>query len=248
MSGQFAGRRIIVTGAASGIGAATARLLAREGAALALFDIQAEALKAVAQETGGTAIAFDLLDEAAIVDGVARAAAALGGLDGLINCAGIAGNATLADLDSARWNRMLGINLTAPYLLCREVLPHLKASKTGTIVNIASGQALLPNAPGASAYAASKAGLVALTKALASELAPSIRVNAIAPGVVLTPMTREVLAGYDNPDDAPFVRQYALQRVAQPEEIAEAILFLSSPASSYVTGTVLAVDGGRTFH
>ncbi|CAN5172517.1 SDR family NAD(P)-dependent oxidoreductase [soil metagenome] len=248
MSDRLAGRRMIVTGAASGIGAATARLLAREGAALALFDVQAELLEAIAKETDATAIALNLLDEAAIAAGVEQAAAALGGLDGLVNCAGISGSAPLADLDPALWQRMMGINLTAPYLLCRAALPHLKASGTATIVNIASGQALLPNAPGVSAYAASKAGLIAFTKALASELAPSIRADAVATGIVATPMTKEILGNYANPDDAPFVRQYAMQRVARPEEIAEAILFLSSAASSYVTGTVLAVDGGRTFH
>lgn len=249
MSGRLAGRRILVTGAASGIGAATARLFAAEGAALALLDVQAEALDGVAGDIGATAIVVDLLDGAAIAAGVARAATSLGGLDGVVNCAGISGSAPLADLDAGLWQRMMAINLTAPYLLCRAALPHLRAAAgIATIVNIASGQALLPNAPGVSAYAASKAGLVAFTKALASELAPAIRANAVAPGVVATPMTREILGQYANPDDAPFVRQYALQRVARPEEIAHAILFLSSAASSYVTGTVLPVDGGRTFH
>jgi NAD(P)-dependent dehydrogenase (short-subunit alcohol dehydrogenase family) len=248
IGGRLAGRRILVTGAASGIGAATARLFAQEGAALALLDVQADLLAGVARETGGQAIALDLLDEEAITAGVDRAATVLGGLDGLVNCAGVSGAQPLADLDPGQWHRMLGVNLTAPYLLCRAALPHFRANGSATIVNVASGQALLPNAPGISAYAASKAGLIALSKALGAELAPSIRVNAIAPGIVNTPMVEEVLGAYANPDEAPFVRQYALQRVARPDELAQAILFLTSEASSYVTGTVLAVDGGRTFH
>ncbi|MBA3055934.1 MAG: SDR family oxidoreductase [Sphingomonadales bacterium] len=248
MSGRLAGRRIIVTGAASGIGAATARLFAKEGATLALFDVQREKLAAVAGETGGEAIAFDLMDESAIAPAVERAAAAMGGIDGLVNCAGVAGGAPLGEMEPANWHLTMGVNLTAPYLICRAALPHLQAGGAATIVNIASGQGLLPNGPGVSAYAASKAGLIAFTKALASELAPAVRSNAVAPGIVNTPLVEAVLGNYANPDDAPFVRQYALQRVARPEELAEAILFLTSDASSYVTGTVLAVDGGRTFH
>lgn len=248
MSGRLAGRRIIVTGAASGIGAATARLFAQEGAKLALFDIQREKLAAVAADTGGEPITIDLVDEAAIAPAVERAAAAMGGIDGLVNCAGVVGGAPLGEMEPAIWHQTIAVNLNAPYLICRAALPHLQASGAATIVNIASGQGLLPNGPGVSAYAASKAGLIAFTKALASELAPAIRANSIAPGIVNTPLVEEVLGNYANPDDAPFVRQYALQRVARPEELAEAILFLTSDASSYVTGTVLAVDGGRTFH
>ncbi|RYY29076.1 MAG: SDR family oxidoreductase [Sphingomonadales bacterium] len=241
-------RHILITGAASGIGRATAELFAAEGAALALVDRDAVALDLVAEQTGGTAFVVDLADEAAVLRGVAAAASAMGGIDGLVNCAGIAGSQTLDVLDRGIWDQFVAINLTAPYLICRAALPHLQASPRATIVNIASGQALLPNAPGIAAYAATKAGLVAFTKALGAELAPRIRANVVAPGIVDTPMVQSVLGGYASPDDAPFVQQYAMKRVAQPAELAEAILFLSSDASSYITGTVLAVDGGRTFH
>lgn len=239
---------MLITGAASGIGRATAELCAEEGAALALLDLDGAALAEVARATGGTALEVDLLDEGAALASVARAAEAMDGIDGLVNCAGIAGSSRLEALDRATWDRFLAINLTAPYLLCRAALPHLLRRTGATIVNIASGQALLPNAPGVAAYAASKAGLVAFTKALGAELSPQIRANVIAPGIVDTPMVRSVLGGYADPDDAPFVQQYAMKRVAKPREIAEAILFLTSDASSYVTGTVLAVDGGRTYH
>ena len=242
------GRRILVTGAASGIGLATAELFAHEGATLALLDRADDALQSAAAATGGTALLADLADEAQLLDAVAKAAQAMGGIDGIVNCAGIAGSQTLDALDRENWDRFVAINLTAPYLICRAALPHLRAAERATIVNIASGQALLPNAPGIAAYAATKAGLVAFTKALGAELAPQIRANVVAPGIVDTPMVQGVLGGYASPDDAPFVQQYAMKRVAKPRELAEAILFLSSDASSYVTGTVLTVDGGRTFH
>ena len=118
----------------------------------------------------------------------------------------------------------------------------------GTVVNIASGQGLLPNAPNNTAYAATKGGLIAFSKSLAAELAPAIRVNAVCPGVTNTPMVAPVIAGYDNPSDAPFVQQYAMKRIAEPAEIASAVLFLTSAESSYITGSALAVDGGRCFH
>jgi NAD(P)-dependent dehydrogenase (short-subunit alcohol dehydrogenase family) len=245
---RLAGRRALITGAASGIGRATAELFTAEGAAVALLDRDGAALAEVAAATGGTALEADLLDEAAILAAVEAAATAMGGIDGLVNCAGIAGSMPLDALDRETWDHFVAINLTAPYILCRAALPHLRARNGATIVNIASGQALLPNAPGIAAYAASKAGLVAFTKALGAELAPRVRANVVAPGIVDTPMVRSVLGGYANPDDAPFVQQYAMKRVAQPNELAEAILFLTSDASSYVTGTVLAVDGGRTYH
>jgi NAD(P)-dependent dehydrogenase (short-subunit alcohol dehydrogenase family) len=245
---KLAGRRILITGAASGIGRATAELFAREGAALALLDRSDDLLRSAAQASGGTAVLADLTDEAQLLAAVAKAAQAMGGIDGIVNGAGIAGSQPLDALDRESWDRFVAINLTAPYLICRAALPHLQVTGNATIVNIASGQALLPNAPGIAAYAATKAGLVAFTKALGAELAPGIRANVVAPGIVDTPMVQGVLGGYARPDDAPFVQQYAMKRVARPSELAEAILFLSSEASSYVTGTVLAVDGGRTFH
>jgi len=248
MAGQrLAGRRIVVTGAASGIGRAIADLFSREGARVALLDIQADALATVAASTGGIALPVDLTDLPAIDSVIASAAAAMGGIDGIVNCAGIAGPTPLDTLEPAEWQRYLAIHLTAPYAIIRAALPHLRAAPSATIVNFASAQALHP-APGACAYAAAKGGLITFSKAIAVELAPAIRVNVIAPGLVNTPMAQHLLGGIDNPDESPAVAAYPLHRVARPEEVAEAALFLTSPACGYVTGIILPVDGGRTLY
>jgi NAD(P)-dependent dehydrogenase (short-subunit alcohol dehydrogenase family) len=245
---RFAGRRLYLTGAASGIGRAAAEILTNGGARLALVDVNREGIEAAAAATGGHALPVDLMDGLAIDRSVAEAAQALGGLDGVINCAGITHNARLEDMAPDMWDRVIAVNLTAPYRVCRAALPFLRENDRATIVNVASGMALLPTVPGASLYAASKGGLLSFTKALAAELAPKIRANVLCPGIVNTPMVEKVLGGYDDVDDAPFVAQYALKRVANPRELAEAIAFLTSDEASYVTGAVLAADGGRTFH
>ena len=173
----------------------------------------------------------------------------MGAIDGVVNCAGVSGGRPIEEIDPEWWDRVIGINMTAPYLICRAALPHLRKAEEATIVNVASGMALLPTAPGMTAYAGSKGGLVSFTKALAFELAPKIRVNAILPGVAATPMALStVLANYESPNDAPFVKNYALNRVGEPPEFASAILFLTSSESSYITGIAMAADGGRTYH
>jgi NAD(P)-dependent dehydrogenase (short-subunit alcohol dehydrogenase family) len=246
--GRLENRKILITGAGSGIGRASAQLFAREGARLSLADIDFAQVHAVSQECAAQPFVFDLADSLAIGGMVEAAAAALGGLDGVVNCAGIGQNCPLGELDFALWSRVLAVNLTAPYAICRAALPFLRAREASTIVNVASGQGLLPNAPNITAYAATKGGLVSFSRALAAELAPRIRVNTVCPGVTNTPMVAHLFSDYEDPSAAPFVAQYALRRVAEPIEIARAILFLTSYESSYVTGAALAVDGGRTFH
>lgn len=246
---RFEGRRIYLTGAASGIGLATARQLAGEGAALALVDIDGAALQAAARATSGHCLTVDLTDGAAVDRSVAAAAEMLGGLDGVINCAGVGEGAGLAALDPQTWARTMAINLDAPYRVCRAALPFLTGEPHAAIVNVASGEALLPTSTGAAAYAASKGGLIAFTKALAAGLAPSIRANVVCPGLTDTPMTAAVLHDPDHPEAAAnFAARYAMKRAADPAEIAEAIAFLASHEASYVTGVTFAADGGRTFH
>ena len=239
MSNRLGGRRILITGAASGIGRRTAELFAAEGAALTLLDCNREGLAEVARETRGRSIEADVTQEASVARAVEQGAAAMGGIDGVVNAAGIVIHGSVLDVGVADWQLVLDVNLTGTYIVVRCCLPWLAKASVATIVNIASGQGLLPNTPNVTAYAASKGGVVNLTRALAAELAPSIRVNSICPGMVDTPM----IAGLQREPD-----RYALKRIADPLEIAQAILFLTSTESSFVTGAALAVDGGRTFH
>ena len=242
---QLKGRRILITGGASGIGQATARMFASEGARLALLDREARALQGVCESIGAHPLAADLADATAVAAAVAEAAQALGGLDGVVNAAGVVALGQLVDMDEAKWASVLAINLTGPYLVCKNAIPHLRRNTSATIVNVASASGLLPSGANA-AYASSKAGLIMLSKCLAAELAP-IRVNSVCPGSVETPMLRSVLPD-DEATQEQIKKSYALGRVARPEEIAQAILFLTSHQSSFITGVALAVDGGRSFH
>ena len=239
MPGRLQGRRVLITGAASGIGRKTAELFANEGAALALLDRNSDGMAEVARETRGLAVEADVAQEPSVSQAIEQARGAMGGIDGIVNAAGIVIHGSVLDVGLADWQRVLDVNLTGIYIVVRCCLPWLLKAPSATIVNIASGQGLLPNTPNMTAYAASKGAVVNLTRALAAELAPSIRVNSVCPGMVDTPMT----AGLQRELD-----RYAMKRIANPLEIAQAILFLTSAESSFVTGAALAVDGGRTFH
>jgi len=247
-SHRLAGRRIVITGAAVGIGRATAELFAAEGARIALFDRDAKALAAAAKATGGAPFAVDVSDEKAVRLAVAAAAKAMGGIDGVVNAAGITNMLAFADIDVATWRQVMEVNVTGTYLVCHAALPWLQKAKAATIVNIASGQALRPGAGGA-AYGASKAAVMMFTKAIALELAPAIRANVVCPGATDTPMSRSAMLGQSKAKVAAFLeKNYAMKRFAVPAEIAAGILFLTSAESSFVTGVALPVDGGRSFH
>lgn len=246
-STRFAGRRVLVTGAASGIGNATARALAAEGARLAWVDRVDCARPAMGTSGDHVSIIADLTDSAAVERAVAEAVAGLGGLDGVVNSAGIACGTRFAELEMGEWSRTMAINLTAPYLVCRAALPALQAAESPSIVNVASATALLPSALAGTAYAASKGGVLVFTKALAAELAPKIRVNAVCPGLVDTPLMAYALHGEDGPPEGIF-KPYSLGRAATSSEVAAAILYLLGPEASFTTGIALPVDGGRTFH
>ncbi|TPQ52058.1 3-oxoacyl-ACP reductase [Prosthecomicrobium hirschii] len=247
MSGRLAGRRILITGAASGIGRATAELFAAEGAALALIDRDAPPpLEAVATAVEPVLLGADVSDENSVQVAVEAAATALGGLDGIVNAAGIFPVAKLEDTTLELWNRTLAVNLTGPFLVIRAALRHLRAARSATIVNVSSGSAIVPY-PDLGAYGASKGGLAVASKVWAAELGPTIRVNVVAPGMT---RTRMVTDWHPDPDRLADRAKalYALQRIAEPAEIAAAILFLTGEESSVVTGATLVADGGRTFH
>ncbi len=246
-------RRVLITGGASGIGLATARLLAAEGSRLALLDRDAVRLReAVAGFSPGIAhgVAVELTKEAAVDRAVAAAAEALGGLDGVVNSAGVSLWRPFAELGFEDWRRLHAVNLDGPFLVCRAALPLLLKAGGGTIVNLASGAGLRP-LPNLSAYCTSKAALVMLTRSLTLEYAAhGVRVNAVAPGPVETPMIERTLS--HAPDRAAqmisFLARVGMNRLGQPEEIARVVLFLSCGDSSFTTGAVLEADGGRVFH
>lgn len=248
-AGRMAGRRVLITGGASGIGRATAELFQREGARLALLDRNEATLAGVAATLGAEAIACDIAEAAASEAAVRRAAERMVGLDGVVNAAGVSLWQRFEDTTDADWRRILDINLMGAISICRAALPFLRAAPgRATIVNIASGAGLVP-LPRNSAYCVSKAGLVMFTKALALDIAgEGVRVNAVCPGLIDTPMVQTTLANSPDPaaQRATMVARYPMGRMGEASEIASAILFLSCAESSYATGTALAIDGGRT--
>jgi NAD(P)-dependent dehydrogenase (short-subunit alcohol dehydrogenase family) len=246
---RLAGRRVLVTGAASGIGLAIARLFRKEGAGVAMLDRDAAAL-GKAQVDGAATVVCDVAEERQVRAAVAQAAEALGGLDGVVNSAGIDLMRPFEQMTAAEWARVLALDLTGPMLVCHAALPALKRAGRGTVVNIASGAALRPLEQ-RTAYCAAKAGLVMFGKTLAVDLAPyHVRVNAICPGIIDTPLFRASWEGAAQPEAelARILERYVIKRPGEPEEIAQAALYLTSDESSFVTGAALAVDGGRTFH
>ena len=246
--GRLAGRRILITGGASGIGRATADLFHQQGARLALLDKDVAGLATISAQCEALAVHCDLRESTQIASVIDQTVRKLGGLDGVVNCAGVGLARSIADMDVALFSELLAVNLIAPYFLCKEAIPHLLTVRDATIVNIASATGILPNSADMTAYATTKGGLIAFTKALAAEVAPRIRVNAVCPGLTNTPMTAAAFAGYSSPSESPVLQQYALKRAAEPIEIARTVLFLTSNESSFTTGTALVVDGGRCFH
>ncbi len=250
MDSRLRHRRILITGAAAGIGKACARRCLAEGAAVALADVDERALEETTAELANSgktfATAFDVADGEGVRAGVALAEAALGGLDGVVNNAGVVFHHRFEDMDWKEWNRTLAVNLTGAMLVSRAALSALRASAHAAIVNVASGAGLRP-IPQSLAYCASKGGLVMATRALAEELAEhGIRVNAVCPGPIDTEMFRRSLGGAESL--AAVKARNALHRVGQPGDVASAIVFLLSAEASFITGSALAVEGGRVLH
>ena len=240
--------RVLVTGATSGVGDATAKLFASRGATVALLGRRPEELRRVADEIDGRShtVVADVANAESVVSGVRGAIHMLGGLDVAVNAAGIAGYFALEDLNEHRWNEVLGTNLSGTFYVSREAGLHMRKAGGGAIVNVASDLAVM-GVPGLAHYCAAKAGVVGLTKALALELAPHVRVNAVCPGPIDTPMLRAGLA--TEPDPVQALRQkegtVPLNRLADPREVAVAIYFLAVEGT-FATGTSMAFDGGTS--
>jgi 3-oxoacyl-[acyl-carrier protein] reductase len=216
-------------------------MFAAEGAKLALLDINPDGVQAAAGALSATGFACDVSDRAAVNAEVAAAGVALGGIDGIVNAAGILDIKPFGGLEPESWDRMLAINLTGPFNIIHAALPMLQAAERATIVNIASTSALMPMA-GTTGYSASKAGLAMFTKCLGFDLGPTIRANSICPGVIKTEMTRYL---WENPEhSARAADRVALRRLGLPEDVAKVALFFSTEESGFTTGTELPVDGG----
>lgn len=248
---QLDGKVAVITGGGSGIGAATARLFARHGASIALADLNEVAAAKVAQECealGARALAvrMDVSDEASVEAGIAATLQRLGRLDVLVNSAGISLRHPAMEIPLEAWSKVLAVNVTGTFLPSRVAARHMKAIGGGAIVNLASIMSYSGYGLGGfanPAYQASKGAVLNLTRALAVEWAPlKIRVNAVAPTWVRTPL---ISALTSKPETMELISQVTpMGRVAEADEIAEAILFLASPLASMTTGHTLAVDGG----
>ncbi|MDQ2848266.1 MAG: 3-oxoacyl-ACP reductase FabG [Actinomycetota bacterium] len=248
---RFDGKVAIVTGAAQGIGAATALLLAQQGAAVAVVDLSSDRAEPVAAQitaAGGRAIALgaDVADEAAVTEMVEATLSGLGGLDILVNNAGITRDDLLFKMRLAGWDAVIATNLTSMFLCCQAASVHMVKAKYGRIVSLSSRSAL--GARGQVNYAAAKAGVQGLTATLAIELGPfNIGVNAVAPGYIATAMTAataERVGSTAAEQQELASAQIPLRRVGQPEEVAAAIAFLASDEASYVSGQTLYINGG----
>ncbi len=240
-------RRVLITGSTRGIGRATAERMAQEGDEIILHGRRADEVEVAVAALGGRApavsgVSGDLGDRLAL----ARIAEEAGDVDVLINCAGIYREMVLGMVDEAGWRETIAVNLTAPWLLTRSLLPGLRR-RGGVVINVASDAGLIGFA-GGSAYCASKGGLIGLTRALAVELAPTVRAIAIGPGPVDTDMMRQSVAEAADPEAAQrrWNEYTLLRRVAQPHEIAAMIAFAASKAAGFATGAVWLIDGGVT--
>lgn len=244
---DFSGKKVLVTGATRGIGRATTAAFLKAGATVAVNGRQPDGVTALIEDLGGQNMvaAPGDLSKVNVCESVAKAAVeGLGGLDYLVNNAGLYVVASMEESDEAAWDRLNDINVKATFFLSRAVLPALRKSK-GAIVNLGSSAGLAGSAQ-TTIYCATKGAVVNLTRAMAQELAPDIRVNCVCPAVIATEMGEQNLEIFGQPgatiDD--LKAWYPLKRIGTAEEVAEGILFLCSPAAAFMTGSMLAMDGG----
>ncbi|MEM9627978.1 MAG: glucose 1-dehydrogenase [Pseudomonadota bacterium] len=250
-AGDLEGRVAIVTGAAMGIGQACAAQMAKEGASVILADIDDEAGNAAADAIvkSGAAATFVKTDVSSMADMEAMAATALdhfGSIDILVNNAAQGIRGVVDATDEVTWNRVISTNLSGVWRGMKVCVPVMRQQKRGSVINMSSAQAFA-GFQGWAAYAAAKGGVNALTQQSAVDLAPyGIRVNAVAPGTIMTPLNEKVFDEHPDPDEliATWNRAHPIGRFGQPEEVAEAVTFLASDRASFITGEIVRVDGG----
>jgi len=259
MNTELAVQTALVTGGGGGIGRAVVRALAKAGVRVVVVDICRELAQQVAQELeeeGQVALplSVDVSHSRAVEEMVRQTLERFGAIDVLVNCAGIMSNCTVVELSEAEWDKVIAVNLKGTFLCCQRVAREMMGQKSGRIINIASTAGQFGGAPGQAAYAASKIGVVGLTKVLAVELGPyGITANAVCPANVNTEMLQRAFADrakLTGTTAESIVERIAavtpLRRLAEPEDIADVVVFLASRGARYITGQAIAVCGGRT--
>ena len=244
MAGKLEGRVALVTSAGQGIGRASAIALAREGAKVFATDIREDLFKDIAKEHPGiTGFGLNVLEQAAVDAALKRT----GAIDILFNCSGFVHNGTVLDCEEKDWDFSFDLNVKAHYRMIKAYLPGMLAKGKGNVINMASVASSVKGAPNRFVYGASKAAVIGLTKALAADfVAKGIRCNAICPGTVETPSLYDRMRAQGDIEKAKaaFIARQPMGRMAQPEEIAEMVIYLASDDSGFITGQALVIDGG----